>query len=80
MKILKQTRKRTVVELSPVEMELLRGAITKESTLRKKTWKFSNPKFPEELLYHLVMKEESEQLKLSIYRAIKKYREWGILQ
>jgi hypothetical protein len=80
LKILKQSRKTTTVELDPVELEILRGAIVKEANSRNRTWKQVDPKFPEELMYHAVMQDTADKLKAGIYKLIQKYRDWGILK
>lgn len=80
MKILKQTKKSTTVELSPLELEILRGAIVKESNSKTKAWKQVSPIFPEELIYHAVMKDTAKTLKAGIYKIIKRYQDWGILK
>lgn len=80
MEIIKQTKKTITVELSPIELEILRGAIVKENNARRKTWKQVNPQFPEELMYHAIMRDSSEEIKGKVYVAIKKYQNWGILK
>lgn len=80
MKILKQTKKTTTVELSPVELEILRGALVKENNSRRRTWKQVEPQFPEELMYHAIMKDTADTLKAGVYKIIKKYQDWGILK
>jgi hypothetical protein len=80
VEIIKQSKKTITVELSPIELELLRGAIVKENTNRRKAWKQVNPQFPEELMYHAIMNDTSGEMKIKIYKAIKKYQDWGILK
>ena len=80
MNILKQNKKAVTIEMSPVELEVLRSALIKEVNSRRKTWRNVEPKFPEELMYHAVMKDSAEGLKAGVYKGIKRYQEWGILQ
>jgi hypothetical protein len=80
VEIIKQTRKSITVELSPIELELLRSAIVKENNNRRKTWKQVSPQFPEELMYHAVMKDSTDEIKGKVYKAIEKYQRWGILK
>jgi hypothetical protein len=80
MKIVKQTKEKITLELTPIELELLRGAIVKENNSRRKAWKKVNPVFPEELMYHVMMADTSKQMRVEIYKGIKKYQDWGILK
>ncbi len=80
VKIMKQTKKKTTVELSPVELEVLRGAIVKEYKSRNKTWNQLNPIFPEELMYHAIMKDTAQSLKAGIHKIIQRYQDWNILK
>ena len=80
MNIVKQTKETITVELTPIELEVIRAGIVKESSHRRKTWRTSEPSLPEELMYHFIMHDTSEQLKKDIYDAISAYKRWGILK
>lgn len=80
MKVVKQTKQTITIELTPSELDLLRGGITKESSYRRRTWKQVVPKFPEELMYHADMHFSANHMKAVIHKAIKKYQQWGILK
>jgi hypothetical protein len=80
MKLVSQTKKGITVELTPLQLELLRSAMAKELSQRRRAWKTVSPKFPEELMYHAIMKETSEKTMYNINSYISVYREWGVLK
>lgn len=80
MKVIQQNKKSITIEINPMELDLLRHAITKESSYRRKTWKNVVPTVPEELMYHLLMNDTAEQLKISVYKLVRKYQDWKILK
>lgn len=80
MKIINQTKENITVELTPLELDLFRSAMTKESSHRRKAWKQVTPRFPEELMYHAIMNDTSNQMKIDTHKAIKQYQRWGIIK
>jgi len=80
MKVIKQTKETITLELTPVELELFRGGMTKESSYRRKAWKQVTPRFPEELMYHAIMNDSANQMKVDSHKAISQYQAWGIIK
>lgn len=80
MKILAQGKKRIHVELTPLELQLLRHGIARERNQRNRVWSKVEPRFPEELLYHLHMKDTCQQLLEEIDKGVLQYKKWGVLE
>lgn len=80
MKVIKQTKETITLELTPIELELLRSGVTKESSHRRKAWKQVTPRFPEELMYHVIMNDTVNQMKVDSHKAILQYQKWGIIK
>lgn len=80
MKVVSQVKTKVVVELSPVELELIKSGLVRERNYRRQQWEKVNPKFPEELMYHAVLKDTSEDLSTNIFKVINTFRDWGVLK
>lgn len=80
MKIISTNREKIVVELNPLELDLIKQGITKESNYRQRVWKQSVPTTPEELMYHAIMKDTASAIKAKLFNAVEKYRQWKILK
>lgn len=80
MELVSQNKQSITVKLSPIELEVLRSALVKESASRRKTWTDVTPVYPEELMYHAVLKESTDLMLYETNKRIKTYKEWGILR
>jgi len=80
MKLVSQNKESITVELTPLQLDLLRSAMAKELSHRRRTWATVAPKFPEELMYHAIMKDTSEKTLYNINTYIDTYRSWGMLK
>jgi len=80
MQIVEQNKDEITLKLSPLELEVLRNAMVRESASRRTNWNSVEPRFPEELMYHAVMKDTSDHIKVGVYKGIKTYQRWGILK
>ena len=80
MNLISQNKETITVELTPLELEIFRSAMSKEIISRRKTWDNANPTLPEELIYHAVIKEVSELLLYETNKRIKVYKSWGVLK
>lgn len=74
MKILNQNRDKVTIEFSNLELEVLAHGMTKESSYRKRTWNNVSSHIPEELMYHVLMKDTADTLKSGLYKASHKYK------
>lgn len=80
MKIKSQDKKSIVVELSPIELDILRSGSIRERNHRRQEWEKVSPRYPEELMYHALMCETSGILSEEIFKAVKWYRDKGVLK
>lgn len=79
VKVIKQSKDSVTVELSPVQIEILRASLSKEGSHRRKSWKECSPSTPEELMYHMVMYDETKSVRDSVTDIVNKYKGWGVL-
>jgi len=79
MKSLKVDKECAKLELTPLELDILRSALTKELASRKRVWAKVVPKYPEELIYHATINQTTEELLADVCRVIRMYQIWDIL-
>jgi hypothetical protein len=80
MKLVSQSKATITLELSPTELQLIRSALASELSLRRRTWRDLNAKFPEELMYHAIMKDSTEDMMFNVNTYISTYKMWGVLK
>lgn len=80
MKKVSQNKDSIVLELTPIELELLRAGMAKELSSRRRVWDKSKPEYVEELLYHSIMKDTSETMMHTVNKSITQYKAWGVLK
>jgi hypothetical protein len=72
MKIISSNKKKTVLEINPLELEILSKAITQEARRHEYNWLKCTPLYPEELVYFANMKMMSQDMKRELGKLRKK--------
>ncbi|MNC53102.1 hypothetical protein D3C75_1024880 [compost metagenome] len=80
MQLVKQDEKSITVELSPLQLLMLRDAMAKELSHRRRDWDRSTPEYPEELLYRAAAVDVAQESLYSINTYLKTYKQWGIVK
>ncbi|AID50491.1 hypothetical protein [Bacillus phage CP-51] len=80
MKIVKQEKNKVIVELDPMEAEMLQKSMVRHTKMLDKKWEALETKIPEEFLYHAARKDNADGLKRKFGMVVNRFREWGVLK
>jgi len=80
LKIVKQEKGKVIMELDPMEAEMLQKSMVRHSKMLNKKWDSLEIKYPEEMLYHAARKDRADGLKRKFGLVVNRFREWGVLK